>query len=176
MCILHCILNYPTSDQNANLAMISSLKKSFPSLLVGYSDHTIPTDDMLTLSAAYMLGATIIEKHFTDDKSKKGNDHYHAMDKNDLNVLRNNLKKIDLLMGKASHKMPLDSEKISIENARRSLVLARDITSGEVINSESLICKRPGTGISPVYLELVLGKRASRNLKVDHILTWPDLY
>ena len=108
MCILHCILNYPTSDQNANLAMISSLKKSFPSLLVGYSDHTIPTDDMLTLSAAYMLGATIIEKHFTDDKSKKGNDHYHAMDKNDLNVLRNNLKKIDLLMGKASHKMPLD--------------------------------------------------------------------
>ena len=87
--------------QNANLAMISSLKKSFS--LVGYSDHTIPTDDMLTLSAAYMLGATIIEKHFTDDKSKR--EMIITMpDKNDLNVLRNNLKKIDLLMGKASHK------------------------------------------------------------------------
>ncbi len=82
-CLLHCVLNYPTEMENANLGMISTLKSTFPDAVLGYSDHTLPENiDVITTS--YILGSRIIEKHFTFDKSLPGNDHYHAMDKNDL--------------------------------------------------------------------------------------------
>ena len=77
---MHCILNYPTNDELANLNMIESLKKIYPEYIIGYSDHTIPDQNMLTLTTAYILGAEIIEKHFTHNKKLEGNDHYHAMD------------------------------------------------------------------------------------------------
>ena len=82
--LLHCILNYPTSDENANLGMITSLQQEFPNCHIGYSDHTIPSDEMTVLCASYILGARVIEKHFTHDKSLQGNDHYHSMDWEDL--------------------------------------------------------------------------------------------
>lgn len=91
--ILHCILNYPTKNINANLNMIEDLKESFPNYTIGYSDHTKPDDNMNTLIVADIKGAKIIEKHFTDNKLKKGNDHYHSMDKNDLKIFFKNLKK-----------------------------------------------------------------------------------
>jgi N-acetylneuraminate synthase len=82
--LLHCILNYPTLDHNAHLKMIQGLKEKFPEFLVGYSDHTLPDSEMTSLFVAYMLGAVILEKHFTHDKNLTGNDHYHAMDVVDL--------------------------------------------------------------------------------------------
>ena len=85
LALLHCILNYPTLDENANLGMIKGLKKAFPKKIIGYSDHTLPKK-MKTLEIATLLGAAILEKHFTHNKSLPGNDHYHAMDKNDLKV------------------------------------------------------------------------------------------
>ena len=88
--LLHCVLNYPTLDQNANLGMIPALKKAFPDVLIGYSDHTLPKD-MKTLETATLLGSLIIEKHFTHDKTLTGNDHYHAMDKEDLKIFLNKL-------------------------------------------------------------------------------------
>ena len=80
---MHCILNYPTKDENASLEMIKHLKNNYPEYLIGYSDHTLPDKNMLSLVTAFLNGAVIIEKHFTFDKSLHGNDHYHAMDKND---------------------------------------------------------------------------------------------
>ena len=91
LALLHCILNYPTPDKNANLGMIAGLKKAFPNNIIGYSDHTLPKD-MKVCEMATMLGAVIIEKHFTHDKSLQGNDHYHAMDKEDLKKFNINLK------------------------------------------------------------------------------------
>ena len=82
--LLHCILNYPTSNENAHLLMIKGLINSFPDYIIGYSDHTLPDPSMTSLITAHLLGAVIIEKHFTHDKNLSGNDHYHAMNIDDL--------------------------------------------------------------------------------------------
>jgi sialic acid synthase SpsE len=83
LCLMHCVLNYPTMDENANLGMIKDLIKHFPQVVPGYSDHTLP-NKMDICKTATLLGAAVIEKHFTHDKTLPGNDHYHAMDKEDL--------------------------------------------------------------------------------------------
>ena len=85
---MHCILNYPTLDNDANLGMIADLKKKFPKYKIGYSDHTKPDEKLSNLYAATLLGAEIIEKHFTDNKMKVGNDHYHSMDFKNLKTLK----------------------------------------------------------------------------------------
>ena len=84
ICLMHCVLNYPTEDKFANLKFIQTLKKLFPDILIGYSDHVKSDENIIQLQLAYELGAQIIEKHFTHNKKLKGNDHYHAMDLNDL--------------------------------------------------------------------------------------------
>jgi len=173
--IMHCILNYPTKDINANLGMIESLKKEFPEYIIGYSDHTLPDKNMQNLSTAYILGAKVIEKHFTLNKKLKGNDHYHSMDVKDLKNFSINLKKIRTLFGNINIKKMIKSEKISKKNARRSIVLKRNITKGQTLRKEDLICKRPATGISPTEFSRVIGKKVRRNLKEDHILRKKDL-
>ena len=117
--LLHCILNYPTEDKNANLVMIQGLKQKFPNHIIGYSDHTLPKN-MKNLEVAVLLGARIIEKHFTHDKSLTGNDHYHAMDKCDLKNFRKQIDVLFELLGD-QYRRPLASEEISRANARRSI-------------------------------------------------------
>ena len=90
--LLHCVLNYPSSYENANLNMIRGLIEKFPKKIIGYSDHTIPDKKMMAVTSAWIKGAQIIEKHFTNDKSQKGNDHYNAMDVNDLMTFKNHSK------------------------------------------------------------------------------------
>ena len=119
---MHCILCYPTNDHNANLKMIKHLKRSFPECTIGYSDHTIPDSEMKSVVTSYILGAEIIEKHFTFNKKLPGNDHYHSMDIKDLIVLKSNIEKVKDLLGNASFKHPIEEEKISRQNARRSIV------------------------------------------------------
>lgn len=108
LALLHCVLNYPTDDGNANLGMILHLRRKFSDVIPGYSDHTLPKD-MKTLEIAVLLGAVIVEKHFTYDKSLPGNDHYHAMDRDDLRRFRNNLDRVFGLLG-SFHKRSLPSE------------------------------------------------------------------
>ena len=98
--LLHCILSYPTKYQDANLKRITHLKKIFPEYEIGYSDHTLPDESMLTVSTAVLLGANVIEKHFTLDKSLPGNDHYHAMDFEDLKRFRKNLTLLNQILSK----------------------------------------------------------------------------
>ncbi len=173
--LLHCILNYPTDKKNANLNMILHLKKNFKNNIVGYSDHTLPDKFMQSITTAYLLGAQVIEKHFTFNKKIKGNDHYHSMNKKDLKVLREHLDMISLSMGRASIKKPISSEFRSRLNARRSITLIRNIKKNEKIKKNDLISKRPGTGISPMFFYKIIGKRAKTNLQSDHILKWKDL-
>ena len=169
--IMHCILSYPTDDSNANLNMIKSIKEKFPNYEIGYSDHTKPDDKMLIVSAAYVLGASYIEKHYTLDKSLPGNDHYHSMDSNDLNIFSKNLKFLDLVIGN-KEKDILECEKMSHLNARRSIIAKTDINIGGEISLENIICKRPGTGISAIHIEEVLGKVINKDIKEDEILQW----
>jgi N-acetylneuraminate synthase len=170
LALLHCVLNYPTLDENANLSMILGLKKAFPDKIIGYSDHTLPKD-MKTLEIATMLGAVIIEKHFTFDKSLQGNDHYHAMDKDDLKYFNKKLDRIFSLLGRFE-KTSLDVEILARKNARRSLVAKRDIPKGKIIEAEDLTFKRPASGISPKFIDDVIGKRALVDIKEDEILLW----
>lgn len=169
--VLHCVLSYPTIPENANLRVIETLKKDFPHVRIGYSDHVAPDDTMMTLSTAYLLGAEVIEKHFTLDKTLSGNDHYHAGEPEDFRKAIDNFKRIDMLLG-SPEKTVLDCERIARREARRSLVLTRDMKAGEIITADDLMSKRPGTGISPEYVDIVLGRKVIRNLDEDTILMW----
>lgn len=169
--IFHCVLSYPTDPADANLRVIETLKKDFPDLRIGFSDHVAPDDTMMTLATAYLLGAEVIEKHFTLDKTLPGNDHYHAGDPEDFKKVINNFKWIDMVLGSAE-KTVLGCEQIPRREARRSLVLTRDMKAGEVIELGDLMPKRPGTGISPQYTDIVVGRKVTRDLEEDTVLTW----
>lgn len=169
--ILHCVLSYPTAPKDANLRVIETLKNDFPDVRIGFSDHVAPDDTMMTLAIAYMLGAEVIEKHFTLNKSLPGNDHYHAGDPDDFKKAIGNFKWINMILGSAEKKV-LDCEIVPRREARRSLVLTRSMRAGEVIQAEDLMPKRPGTGISPQFAEIVIGRSVVRDLPEDTVLTW----
>jgi len=170
LALLHCVLNYPTPDKNANLGMILGLKKAFPDKIIGYSDHTLPKD-MKVCEIATMLGSAIIEKHFTHDKTLPGNDHYHAMDKEDLKLFRENLERTFEILGGFKVEA-LEDEALARANARRSLVAARDIKKGQIIKKEDLTFKRPASGISPKFIDEVVGEKASMDIKEDTVIKW----
>lgn len=169
--LFHCVLSYPTDPENANLRIIQTLKKVFPDVRVGFSDHVAPDDTMMTLATAYLMGAEVIEKHFTLDKSLIGNDHYHAGDPEDFKRAIKNFRWIDTVLG-SEEKTVLECEEIPRREARRSLVLTRDMKAGEVIGKEDLMPKRPGIGISPKYTDIVIGRKILTDAVEDTILTW----
>lgn len=175
ICLLHCILNYPTDNQNAHLRMIEGLRTAYPECVIGYSDHTLPDHSMTSLVAAHLLGAMVLEKHFTHDKTLPGNDHYHAMDVNDLRNLRQQLDRIRLLIGQKAEKIAIPSEEPARLNARRSIVVRKNLSAGHCIGPEDIICKRPGMGISPLFWDKVLGQKTIRSLQADQPLNWNDL-
>ena len=168
--LLHCILNYPTEDEKANLGMIKDLQSIFPDKIIGYSDHTLP-NDMKILEIVTLLGVSIIEKHFTHDKKLEGNDHYHAMDKEDLKKFKINLSYILSSVGDQK-KYSITSEELSRKNARRSLVANKNISSGKVISSDDITWKRPASGISPKFIEKVIGKKAAKLILEDESIQW----
>lgn len=168
--LLHCILNYPTDDSNANLGMILELKQKFPDKIIGYSDHTVP-GEMKNLEIAALLGASVIEKHFTFDKTLPGNDHYHAMDFKDLKLFRKNFDETLKIIG-STKRYVLPTEEISRKNARRSLVALNDINKGSVIRKEDLTWKRPAFGISPRQIDSLIGQKTIRDIKQDEIFYW----
>lgn len=170
LALLHCVLNYPTSPKNAALGMIPALKRIFPQHVIGYSDHTLP-GDMRILELATVLGAAIIEKHFTHDKTLPGNDHYHAMDKNDL---KNFYKRLEFTMEVTGEfkVRALPEEAPARANARRSLVAAHFIPAGSRITGDDLTWKRPAHGISPRNIAEVLGKKARVDIADDTVLQW----
>ena len=129
---------------------------------------------MKNLEIATLLGAKIIEKHFTHDKSLPGNDHYHAMDIEDLKILRKNLDSLFAVLG-SFKKEPLESERLSRLNARRSLVAKERIKRGETIKQHQLTWKRPASGISPARIKEVIGKELVKDIEEDQILQW-DLF
>jgi N-acetylneuraminate synthase len=169
--LLHCILSYPTKDEDANLGMIRYLREAFPGKVIGYSDHTMPDRNMLILTQAYLLGATIIEKHYTLDKTLTGNDHYHGMDPDDIRVFKANLELLAKIQG-GYFKQPVACELNSRKYARRSIVAKRDLEKGHVLTLDDIDFKRPGVGISPEYYTLLLGKALKAAVKEDDFIPW----
>jgi sialic acid synthase SpsE len=170
LALLHCVLNYPTPDKNANLGMITGLKRAFPGNLIGYSDHTLP-GDMSNCEAASLLGSVIIEKHFTHDKTLPGNDHYHAMDKEDMKVFARRMDKLFDLLGEFDVGV-LEDEQISRRNARRSLVASSPIAVGQIVKRNDLTFKRPAFGISPRSIDELVGKKTIVDIAEDSVLQW----
>jgi len=167
--LLHCVLNYPTLNCNTHLNMIKDLKTL--GYEVGYSDHTLPDENMLILSSAVVLGANWIEKHFTLDKTLPGNDHYHAMDVDDLSKFSKNLELLGEIMG-MENKHCLPSENISRANARRSIYINSDLNKGKILTKEDLICKRPASGICASKYQDLIGKELTQDIKEDTVLKW----
>ena len=172
--LLHCVLNYPTPNEHAHLNMIEGLRRAFPDHVIGYSDHTLPDPAMAVLTAAVLKGARVIEKHFTHDKTLPGNDHYHAMDEEDLTRFSATLDLLRTVEGE-TNKAPLKSEEISRLNARRSIVVTGAVKAGDRLGEGNLTCKRPGTGISPLFWDQVVGATARTDLEDDAVLAWADL-
>lgn len=181
LCLMHCVLNYPTANKDAQLAKITGLKEAFPDCVIGYSDHTLP-EDMSTLQYAWNLGALVIEKHYTFDKTLPGNDHYHAMDKNDLTLFETRLsEEVSGAEIESSEKyggkelVYTQGEVLSRQNARRSLVLAKPVAKGAQIAVEDLTWKRPASGVSPADIDAVIGKTVNNDLAVDDVLMWEHI-
>lgn len=172
--LMHCVLSYPTKDEDANLLMIKDIKEQFEGYDIGYSDHTKPDDKMLILTTAYLYGANIIEKHFTLDKTLTGNDHYHAMDVEDVKTFNENIELINKIKGKKV-KQPLVCESSSRKEARRSIVASKDIKKGEKITKDNITFKRPGTGISPSKVDEIIGMNANEDIAEDTLLTYEML-
>lgn len=172
--LLHCVLNYPTPPEKAQIGYIGILRKHFPDLVIGYSDHVKPDDQLTALLAAGFSGAQIIEKHFTFDKTLPGNDHYHAMDESDLKNHVETLNRINVLSQFGSTKS-IEDEKNARQHARRSIYAARDISMGSIIKPDDLICKRPVSGIPAEEWDTLIGRTASEPILKHKPLSWESV-
>jgi N,N'-diacetyllegionaminate synthase len=163
--ILHCTTEYPTSMSEVNLRAMLTLQKAFR-VAVGYSDHTKGIEISV---AAVAMGATVIEKHFTLDRNLPGPDHRASLEPNELKQMISAIRNIEDAMGDGI-KRPTPSEKKNKLVARKSIVASRYIAKGESFTAENLTVKRPGTGISPMKWDEIIGKKASRNFAVDELI------
>jgi len=168
--ILHCVSIYPPDDTQVNLNNIETLQKLYPDYPVGFSDHTIGTSIPL---ASVAKGACIIEKHFTLDKNMTGWDHKVSADANELKHLCHESKRVNRALG--THRITVVEDSERCAEFRRSIVLTRDMSKGEIIDISDIDYKRPGTGIKPEYSDWVIGKKINKDLKFDHILKKEDL-
>ncbi len=169
--LLHCVLEYPTPYEHANLNKIISLKEKYKDVFIGYSDHTKPDECYDVIKTAYNLGAVVVEKHYTLDKTLKGNDHYHAMNPEDAKKIIEGIAFVDKIRGSYELKC-LETEKKARMNARRSIVSLGKIEKGTTIQANMVTSKRPGTGISPTEINSVIGKTAKIDIEDDTILNY----
>lgn len=163
--LLHCNTQYPTPMRDVNLRAMEQLRSLHPGM-VGYSDHTVGIEVPV---AAVAMGASIIEKHFTLDKSLPGPDHRASLDPAELKAMVCAIRNIEQAIGNGE-KHVSDSERPNIEIARKSIIAARDIQAGELLTEENLTVKRPGNGIAPMRWDEVIGTRAIRDFKADHLI------
>lgn len=164
--LLHCTTEYPAPYAEVNLRAMLTLKNTFPLCPVGYSDHTQGIEIAL---AAVAMGATIIEKHFTLDRNMDGPDHKASLEPLELAALVRGIQHIEAALGDGV-KMPTPSEIPNMQVARKSIVAARDIKAGERLTPENLTTKRPGSGMSPMLWDSVMGTPAPRDLAQDEAL------
>ncbi|MCM1992638.1 N-acetylneuraminate synthase [Oceanirhabdus seepicola] len=163
--VLHCNTEYPTPMEDVNLSAMLTLKEEL-NKEVGYSDHTLGIEVPI---AAVSLGARVIEKHFTLDKSMIGPDHKASLEPTELKNMIQCIRNIEMAMGnglKVTSKSELKNKGI----ARKSIVAAENIEAGEIFTEKNITCKRPGNGISPMEWDKVIGTKAKRNFKSDELI------
>ena len=164
--ILHCNTEYPTPMRDVNLNAMLTIKNEFPGTGFGYSDHTQGTEIPV---AAVALGARIIEKHFTLDKSLPGPDHPASLNPEELAGMIAAIRNVEVAMG-SGKKVPSPSEKKNLPIARKSIVAACAIREGEELTPVNITVKRPGTGVSPMRWDEIIGRRADRPYQKDELI------
>ena len=169
--VLHCNTEYPTPMEDVNLLAMNQIAREL-NVKVGYSDHTIGIEVPI---AAVALGAQVIEKHFTLDRNLPGPDHAASLEPNELAAMVKGIRNIEKAIGGSGIKTPSPSEQKNIAIARKSIHLNRDMSIGEVLSENDLIMLRPGDGICPMQLDLVLGKTITGHLAAGHKLTLDDI-
>lgn len=164
--LLHCNTEYPTPFEDVNLKAMDALRNEF-GVEVGYSDHTIGIEVPI---AAVALGATVIEKHFTLDRNMEGPDHIASLEPDELKAMVSAIRNIEKAVGGDGTKYISDSERKNIAIARKSIIAAREIKKGDLLTEENLTVKRPGTGISPMRWEEVIGTKAIRDFNEEELV------
>ncbi len=163
--LLHCTTEYPTPYVDVNLKAMATMQVAF-GLPVGYSDHTLGIEVPI---AAVALGACVIEKHFTLDKNMEGPDHKASLEPDELKQMVLAIRNIEKALGDGIKK-PSSSEIKNIAIARKSIVASRNISKGELFSEENLTVKRPGTGLSPMFWDYVIGKPSPCDFKQDELI------
>lgn len=164
--ILHCNTEYPTPFVDVNLKAMLSIRERFKTP-IGYSDHTLGIEVPI---AAVALGACVIEKHFTLDKNMEGPDHRASLEPHELKAMVEAIRNIEKAISGSGVKEPSPSEKKNIKIARKSIVASKRIKKGDLLTENNITTKRPGTGISPMKWDEVIGQSAFRNFEEDELI------
>lgn len=168
--LLHCVTSYPAKIEDVNLRVIEALRRRFK-LPVGFSDHTLGITIPI---AAAALGAVLVEKHFTLDRTLPGPDHRASLEPDELRDMIRAIRDVEKALGDGIKKPTEDEERIK-KVVRRSIVAKMRIPKGAVITEDMLDLKRPGVGIEPKYLNEIIGKRAKKDIKPDELITFDKL-
>jgi sialic acid synthase SpsE len=172
VCLLQCVSLYPAPPERTNLAAIATMKAAF-GVPVGLSDHTLGTHVAV---AAVALGADLVEKHFTLDRSQPGPDHPFAIEPDELVDLVAHIRDVEAAVGDGRKVGPSEEEAVEMyTKARRSVVAARAIPQGTEITAAMLTVKRPGHGVQPRFLDALVGRRARCDIEEDEVVTWDML-
>jgi N,N'-diacetyllegionaminate synthase len=163
--VLHCTTEYPTPMAEVNLRAMQSIQTAF-GVAVGYSDHTTGIEVAI---AAAALGATVIEKHFTLDRNLPGPDHKASLEPDELKAMVSAIRNIEIALGDGV-KCLTPSEALNKPVVRKSLVASKAINAGEVLSAENITAKRPGTGLSPMTWDAVMGRKAVRDFMIDELI------
>jgi len=163
--VLHCTTAYPTPMSDVNLLAMQSIQRLLK-VSVGYSDHTLGTEIPI---AAVALGASIIEKHFTLDRTLPGPDHKASLEPEELKTMVQSIRNIELALGNGRKRL-MPSELENREIARKSIVTLQAIKAGVVFTRQNLTTKRPGTGVSPMEWDTFLGQKAKRDYQIDELV------
>jgi N,N'-diacetyllegionaminate synthase len=168
--LLHCVSNYPAPHADMNLLAMPELGREF-GCRFGFSDHSLGAESCL---AAVALGATIIEKHVTLDKSMPGPDHKASATIEEFSELVASVRRVEATLGSAAKTFSAAEDDIR-RMARKSIVAARDIAAGSLISIDDIVFKRPGTGLSPLLRDTVVGRRAARDLLANRVIHSGDI-
>lgn len=168
--VLHCNTDYPTKMEDVNLKAMLTIGEKF-GVKIGYSDHTLGIEVPI---AAVAMGASVIEKHFTLDRTMDGPDHLASLEPDELKSMVNAIRNIESALG-ISEKVPTSSELKNIVIARRSIHILSDFPKGHILSEDDLIMKRPGDGISPMRIREVLNKKLNKDVPKDHKLSIDDI-
>ncbi len=169
--LLHCVNNYPAAFSDVNLRAMITMRDYFENIPVGFSDHTPGIEASI---AAVALEATIIEKHFTLDRTLEGPDHKASLEPSELHRLVEAIRNVEAALGSGKKVMAASEAEVR-KVVRRSLAAAEDIAAGTVITEEMIVIKRPGTGIIPSELPNIIGRKTKHDIQADSVIVWDDI-